>query len=126
MNKKRQLQSKTREISSTRIRSNISAKNVYELTSQIPRGRVSTYGAIARALNSKGGSRAVGQILKRNPTPIVVPCHRVVKSDGSIGGYGGASGYPKKIRLLRSEGVRINGKVVSNLEDVLYSDFGTK
>src|SRR5271169_1872753 len=91
--------------------SEISSKRVYELTSQIPKGRVSTYGAIARALNSSGGSRAVGQILKRNPTPIVVPCHRVVKSDGGIGGYGGAEGFPKKIKLLRSEGVEVNGKV---------------
>ena len=115
-----------REKPSTSIRSNISAKSVYKLTSQIPRGKVSTYGAIARALNSKGGSRAVGQILKRNPTPIVVPCHRVVKSDGNIGGYSGASGYPKKIRLLRSEGVRIEGKVVSDLEKVLFSEFSTR
>ena len=123
MNKKARMSGETRKLSA---RSNISSRRVYELTSQIPRGRVSTYGAIARALNSKGGSRAVGQILKRNPTPIVVPCHRVVKSDGSIGGYGGPSGYPKKIRLLKSEGVRINGKVVSDMEYVLFSDFETE
>ena len=126
MNKRKQLPSKTRKMSATTNRSSISAKGVYDLTSQIPRGRVSTYGAIARALNSKGGSRAVGQILKRNPTPIVVPCHRVVKSDGSIGGYGGSAGYPKKIELLRSEGVQINGKVVSNLKVVLFSNFNEK
>jgi len=126
MNKKGQLRSKTRETSSRIIKSSISAKSVYDLTSQIPRGKVSTYGTIARALNSRGGSRAVGQILKRNPTPIAVPCHRVVKSDGSIGGYGGSSGYPKKIRLLRSEGVQINGKVVSNLKDILFSNFNEK
>ena len=100
----------------------ITASKVFELTSQIPRGRVSTYAAIASALNS-GGYRAVGQILKRNPTPIDVPCHRVVKSDGSIGGYGGASGFSKKIELLKSEGLKIDGTTILDFEQVLYSDF---
>ena len=80
--------------------SHFKADDVYRLTSEIPRGKVSTYGAIADALNKCGSSRAVGQILRANPTPIIVPCHRVVKSDGKIGGYGGQEGAPKKIKLL--------------------------
>ena len=98
----------------------ITAKRVYELTSQIPKGRVSTYGAIAGALSSWGGSRAVGQILKRNPTPIVVPCHRVVRSDGSVGGYGGAEGFAKKIKLLKSEGIEVREDVIPNLKEFLF------
>lgn len=100
-----------------------SSKDVYRITSQIPKGRVSTYGAIANALRAKGASRAIGQILKANPTPIVVPCHRVVKSDGSVGGYGGSAGSPKKIRLLSSEGVRIKEGRVQDMDKVIFTDF---
>ncbi|MHB8567655.1 MAG: MGMT family protein [Nitrososphaerales archaeon] len=101
----------------------IVAKNVYLLTLQIPKGKVSTYGLIAHALSCKGSSRAIGQILKRNPTPIVVPCHRVIKSDGSIGGYGGASGSNKKATLLRSEGVNVRAGVVQDLRSILFKEF---
>ena len=62
---------------------------VYNLLKQIPRGRVTTYKSLAQALHSKA-YRAVGQILKKNPCAPLVPCHRVVKSDGTIGGYMGA------------------------------------
>jgi methylated-DNA-[protein]-cysteine S-methyltransferase len=54
-------------------------------------------------------SRAVGAVLRANPTPIVVPCHRVVAQDGSLRGYGGARGIPKKAKLLRKEGVQVSG-----------------
>ena len=104
----------------------IEARKVYLLTSQIPKGRVSTYGAVARALKAKGAARAVGQMLKRNPTPIVVPCHRVVKSDGCMGGYGGLLGIPKKVRLLRSEGVNIEKGKVKNLKKVFFSNFNAE
>lgn len=99
------------------------AKDVYRLTSQIPKGKVSTYGAIATALNAPGASRAVGQILKANPTPIVVPCHRVVKTDGSLGGYSGAAGTPKRIKILRSEGLEIRDGKVANLDKVTFVKF---
>lgn len=101
----------------------IEAQMVYLLTSQIPKGRVSTYGAMARALKAEGAARAIGQVLKRNPTPIMVPCHRVVKSDGSMGGYNGIHGIPRKVRLLRSEGVIIENGKVKNLEKILFSNF---
>ncbi len=108
---------------SKRKKGNITAEYVYKLTAQIPRGRVSTYGAIAGALNAGHGSRAIGQILKRNPTPIVVPCHRVVKSNGELGGYGGAGGLGKKARLLRDEGIVVEDNTVSDLDRVLFTNF---
>jgi methylated-DNA-[protein]-cysteine S-methyltransferase len=85
-------------------------EKVLFLTKKIPRGRVTTYGEIARIL--KTGSRAVGGALHKNPHPIRTPCHRVVKSDGSLGGYSG--GVKKKITLLKKEGIKIeNSKVVN-------------
>lgn len=83
---------------------------VYEVVARIPKGRVMTYGEVARAIGQPGASRAVGNALNANPDMRRVPCHRVVKSDGSVGGY--AHGSAKKVGLLKSEGVRIvRGKV---------------
>ncbi len=85
-------------------------EKVLFLAKKIPRGRVATYGEIARIL--KTSPRAVGQALHANPCPIKIPCHRVVKSDGSLGGYSG--GIKKKIALLEQEGVKISkGKIVN-------------
>jgi len=87
-------------------------EKVWKLTGKIPRGRVTTYGEIAKKLNTKA-YRAVGQALKCNPYAPKVPCHRVVKSDGSIGGYDGVMNSKKKIAMLRREGVLIkNNKIV--------------
>jgi methylated-DNA-[protein]-cysteine S-methyltransferase len=69
----------------------------------IPRGRVSTYGLIARRLGRPGASRAVGNALATNPFPIIVPCHRAVRSEGRLGGYQG--GPAMKRALLEREGV---------------------
>ena len=77
---------------------------VLRATAEIPFGRVSSYGAIARAVGTPGASRAVGGALGRNPIPIVIPCHRVLRGDGSLGGYGGGPWI--KDRLLTLEGVR--------------------
>ena len=79
--------------------------SVYELTSLIPRGKVTTYGALARALGSPHAGRATGNALGANPNPIVVSCHRVVRSDGTLGGYSGRGGSRTKERLLEKEGV---------------------
>ena len=94
---------------------------VYEAVKQIPRGKVSTYGAIARALGDVIAARTVARILSENKNPEEVPCHRVVMSDGSLGGY--AFGGPKeKARKLREEGIEIvNGKV--NLSKHLFAEF---
>lgn len=98
------------------------AAKVYELTSRVPAGRVTTYGAIARKMGRPGASRAVGAALRANPTPVVVPCHRVVRGDGSLAGYGGVGGIPTKAKLLTKEGVKIlEGRV--DLAEFLFSGF---
>ncbi len=74
----------------------------------IPRGRVSSYGALALRLGLPRAARAVGSALARNPFPIIIPCHRVVRSDGSLGGFGGGIGM--KRTLLDMEGVRFDAK----------------
>ncbi len=79
---------------------------VFEIVKRIPRGRVATYGEIARALNTRA-CRAVGQALKKNRNP-QVPCHRVIKSSGKIGGFRGNQ-TREKARILRSEGIEIRG-----------------
>jgi methylated-DNA-[protein]-cysteine S-methyltransferase len=96
--------------------------SVYAMTSQIPMGKVTTYGAIAKAMGVPGAARAVGQALGANPNPIVVPCHRVVRSDGVLGGYSGGEGQRTKAKLLAREGVQVTaGKV--NLDKFLFADF---
>lgn len=80
---------------------------VYEAVAKIPRGRVSTYGAIASAIGS-GSARAVGQALRKNPFAPEVPCHRVVRSDGSLGGFFGktsGAAWSRKRLLLEAEGI---------------------
>ncbi len=80
-------------------------KKVYAIVKKIPKGKTTTYKAIAEKLNTS--PRAVGQALKRNPYPIKIPCHRVIKSDGSLGGYKGKANSRLKKELLEKEGVKI-------------------
>lgn len=76
----------------------------------IPRGYVSTYSKIAKSSGVPNGARAVGNVLAANPFPLVIPCHRVLRADGSLGGFGG--GFEMKKRLLENEGIVISkGKV---------------
>ena len=82
-------------------------EKVLGLVKKIPKRKVTTYSEIAKALDTKA-YRAVGQTLKRNPNPIKVPCHRVVRSDGSVGGYAGQKVSKKKAQLLRKEGVIVS------------------
>ena len=85
-------------------------QEVYEACSRIPLGRVSTYKDIAVYIKRPGSARAVGNALNRNPYAPKVPCHRVVKSDGSLGGF--ALGSLKKELLLSQEGLKIwKGKI---------------
>ena len=85
------------------------SEKVYKVISRIPRGRVSTYKAVARALNCKA-YRAVGNALNKNPYAPKIPCHRIVSSSGFVGGF--ARGIKAKIRMLRKEGVIIkNNKI---------------
>jgi len=71
----------------------------------IPFGATTTYGEIAEAIQNPNASRAIGQVLRRNPIPIIIPCHRVLSSDGTLGGYGGVMGSERKIALLKHEGI---------------------
>jgi len=92
------------------------SQKVFAAVCKIQKGKVSTYAAIARAIGRPKAARAVGNALRNNPHPIIVPCHRVVRSDGSVGGYCGRNDSTKKIRLLKKEGVKIReGKVKKTL-----------
>lgn len=77
------------------------ARKVYRIVSRIPIGQVRTYKWVAEKAGNPGAGRAVGQILKRNPYPLIIPCHRVIKSDNKIGGY--ALGVNRKKRFLKIE-----------------------
>jgi methylated-DNA-[protein]-cysteine S-methyltransferase len=77
-------------------------RRVLRATARIPFGETSTYSKMARAAGSPRAHRAAGTALGANPLPIVVPCHRVLRAGGSLGGYGG--GLPAKEKLLRLEG----------------------
>lgn len=83
---------------------------VYKKLTQVPEGKVTTYSELAKAVSLKNGQRVIGQIMKKNPFPVIIPCHRVVKSDGKIGGY--AYGAKVKTNMLKNEGIKIqNGKI---------------
>ncbi len=84
-------------------------RRVLGIALKIPRGKVLTYGDVARAIGKPQASRAVGQALGHNPVPIVIPCHRVLGSDGSLHGYSGGGGIQTKAWLLRLEGASLPG-----------------
>ena len=79
-------------------------KTVLEVTCRIAPGEVWTYHRVAEAMRRPRSSRPVGQALARNPVPIVIPCHRVIASDGNLRGYSGGSGLKAKRWLLELEG----------------------
>jgi len=76
-------------------------RKVLEITNTIPYGEVRTYKWISGQLNDPKKARAVGNALGRNPVPVIVPCHRIIKSDGELGGF--SSGLEWKIKLLKLE-----------------------
>ena len=98
------------------VRSTIKDGDVYDLLLKIPAGKVSTYGDLAKALGNPLASRQVGRILGRNPNPIKVPCHRIVMSNGKVGGY--AYGGDRKRQLLENEGLAFSNETVSNFKKV--------
>jgi methylated-DNA-[protein]-cysteine S-methyltransferase len=79
-------------------------RDVLAIACRIAPGRVWTYHRVAEAMGRPKSSRPVGQALARNPVPIIIPCHRVIASDGTLGGYSGGSGLKAKRWLLRLEG----------------------
>ena len=93
-------------------------KKVYKKLLEVPEGKITTYGELAKAVGLKNGQRVVGKIMNKNPYPVIIPCHRVVKSDGKIGGY--AYGEEIKSDMLTREGIVIkNGKIL-DLENKIY------
>lgn len=92
----------------------INNQSVYNLVSNIPLGKVATYGQLASSLGNPRAARGIGKILNKNPRPIIVPCHRVVCSDGHIGGY--MYGKERKISLLLNEGIPIVNDLIKDFE----------
>lgn len=82
-------------------------RRVWTALRNVPRGGVRTYAGLAKDVNSPRATRAIGTAMAKNPIAIVVPCHRVVKSGLSLGGFSG--GLPRKIALLDLEGVKVEG-----------------
>ena len=87
-------------------------QKVYDLVATIPAGKVMTYGQVATLVGSSGAARAVGMCMKHNPDTTVVPCHRVVSSDGSMTGYSAKGGIASKKKKLIAEGVIFKGDKV--------------
>lgn len=80
---------------------------------QIPRGETRSYGEIATMIDAPGATQAVGNAAGANPVPIIIPCHRVIRADGSLGGYSGPTGVKRK--LLSLEGVQMAEQIRLNL-----------
>ncbi|KHO46555.1 MAG: methylated-DNA-[protein]-cysteine S-methyltransferase [archaeon GW2011_AR3] len=95
------------------------ADKVYKLCRKIPKGKVSTYKAIAKAMKTKA-YRAVGQALRCNPYAPEVPCHRVVASDGSLGGFAGRMNSRKKIMMLKKEGIRVKQGTIADFQKKMH------
>ena len=83
-------------------------KKVWRALTQIPKGRTITYKELAKKINKPKAIRAVANAVGANPGAPHIPCHRVIRSDGKLGGYSGKAGIKTKIQLLKKEGVKIN------------------
>jgi methylated-DNA-[protein]-cysteine S-methyltransferase len=90
---------------------------VYKKLLQVPKGKVTTYSELAKAVGLKNGQRTIGRMMNKNPFPVIVPCHRVILSNGKIGGY--AWGEKIKTNMLSKEGIEIKkGKILDS--DKIY------
>ena len=87
-------------------------KKIYRKLLQVPSGKITTYKELARSVGLENGQRVIGQIMKKNPFPVIIPCHRVVKSNGEIGGY--AYGISIKKSMLVKEGISIKNNKIKN------------
>ncbi|MDE1843123.1 MAG: MGMT family protein [Thaumarchaeota archaeon] len=90
---------------------------VYKKLLQVPKGKVTTYGELAKAVGLKNGQRVIGRMMNKNPFPVIVPCHRVIMSDGKVGGY--AWGEKVKTNMLSREGIEIKKGKIQNT-DVIF------
>ena len=80
---------------------------VWKYLKKIPRGSVKTYSQVANSIGKPLAVRAVANAISKNPYPVKIPCHRVIRSDGSLGGYSGKGGTKTKKMLLKKEGIRL-------------------
>ena len=78
---------------------------VWNYLGKIPRGKVVTYSQVAKSIGKPLAVRAVANAIGKNPYPLKIPCHRVIRSDGSLGGYSGKGGVKTKKLILKREGV---------------------
>lgn len=93
-------------------------RQVYKKLLKVPKGKVTTYGELAKAVGLKNGQRAIGHIMNRNPFPVIIPCHRVVKSDGKIGGY--FYGQEVKTKMLSDEGIVVRDGKIQDWEKSVF------
>tara|TARA_B100000579_G_scaffold431059_1_gene445504 strand:+ start:532 stop:807 length:276 start_codon:yes stop_codon:yes gene_type:complete len=77
---------------------------VWRFLQKIPRGKIKTYSEIAKAIGKPNSFRAVANAVAKNPFPPTIPCHRVVRANGALGGYSGKGGLKTKKKLLKKEG----------------------
>lgn len=92
-------------------------QKVYRKLLEVPRGKVTTYSELAKAVGLKNGQRVIGRIMNKNPYPVVIPCHRVILSNKKVGGY--AWGEKVKSKMLAKEGIKIKkGKILDS--DIIY------
>ncbi len=93
-------------------------QKIYKKLLEVPKGQITTYGELAKAVGLKNGQRIIGKIMNKNPYPVIIPCHRVVMSTGKIGGY--AYGEHIKIKLLNDEGIQIKNGQITDLKNRIY------
>ena len=93
-------------------------EKIYKKLLEVPKGKITTYGELAKAVGFTNGQRAVGKIMNKNPYLVIIPCHRVVKSDGKIGGY--AYGEEIKENMLKKEGIKIKDGKILDWENMIY------
>ena len=93
-------------------------QKIFKKLLQVPKGQITTYGELAKAVGLKNGQRAVGKIMNKNPYPVIIPCHRVVMSTGKIGGY--AYGEHIKMKMLTDEGVKIHNGKITNFKKSIF------
>ena len=93
-------------------------KKIYKKLLEVPEGKITTYGELAKAVGFTNGQRAVGKFMHNNPYPVIIPCHRVVKADGKVGGY--AYGEEIKTSMLKKEGIKIKDGKILDWENTIY------
>jgi len=93
-------------------------KKIYNLLIKIPKGKITTYKLLAKAIGKPKNWREIGKILNENPFPERFPCYKVVRSDGKIGGY--SQSLRKKIAFLRKDGIIVRKNRIVNFKKHLF------